>query len=146
MSPTIRPATLTDLDLLEQLERASFPDHWTRESLHTSLNESGYLILLADTLGFLLGWSVGDEAEIARLGVFNQARGQGIGSALVGYALKAFHTRGVRSVFLEVREDNATARRLYLRAGFKEIAQRRAYYSDGTNAIVMRLSCDQETD
>ena len=134
----IRLASPADLELIEQLERASFPDFWTRESVQTALLEAGYLVLVAGETGFLIGWNVGEEAEIARLGVLESARGQGIGAALVERALSEFKARGVCSVFLEVREENGAARRLYGRLEFDEIARRRGYYSDGMDAIVMR--------
>ena len=35
---------------------------------------------------------------------------------------------GVRAVFLEVGEDNVPARRLYRRAGFREVGRREGYY------------------
>ncbi|BCM89678.1 N-alpha-acetyltransferase RimI [Abditibacteriota bacterium] len=139
MLPPIRPATLADLPQLELLERASFPDFWTRESLQTALSESGYLVLVAGEVGFLIGWNVGEEAEIARLGVLAEARGQGIGATLVERSLADFKVRGVTSVFLEVRADNPIAIRLYLRAGFQDIARRKDYYRDGMDAHVMRL-------
>ena len=48
--------------------------------------------------------------------------------------------RGVAHVDLEVRADNDSARRLYERHGFVDIAVRRNYYQpSGTDAIVMRL-------
>ncbi len=134
----IRPATPADLELLDALERASFPDPWTRDSLATALREAGYLVLLCDEVGFLLGWNTGEEAEIARLGVVEAARGQGIGAALVERALSDFKARGVTAVFLEVREVNGAARRLYERQGFAEIARRAGYYTDGVDAVVMR--------
>ena len=135
---TIRHATPADLDLLEQLERASFPDYWSRQTLFNSLSEAGYLVLLVEQAGFLLGWNVGDEAEIARLGVFEPQRGQGIGLALVRAALGEFKQRGVTSVFLEVRARNEGAARLYERAGFEEIARRKNYYANGEDARVMK--------
>ena len=138
MLPTIRPATPDDLPLLELLERASFPDFWSRESLQTSLSEAGYLVLVADETGFLIGWNVGEEAEIARVGVLESARGQGIGAALVERALTHFRARAVTSVFLEVRADNSVAIRLYERADFQDIARRKNYYRDGMDARVMR--------
>lgn len=135
---TIRRANPADLNLLERLERASFPDHWSRQTLLNSLSEAGYLVLLAEQAGFLLGWNVGDEAEIARLGVLESQRGQGIGLSLMRAALGEFQSRGVASVFLEVRAGNEAAARLYQRAGFEEIARRKTYYADGEDARVMR--------
>ena len=133
-----RRAEPADLDLLERLEQASFPDHWSRQTLLNSLSEPGYLVLLAEEVGFLLGWNVGDEAEIARLGVAQSHRGQGIGLALVRAALIEFQERGVASVFLEVRAGNEVAVRLYERVGFEEIARRKGYYANGEDARVMK--------
>jgi ribosomal-protein-alanine N-acetyltransferase len=41
---------------------------------------------------------------------------------------------GLRAVFLEVDEDNAPARRLYARAGFREVGRRPGYYPQGRAA------------
>jgi ribosomal-protein-alanine N-acetyltransferase len=41
-------------------------------------------------------------------------------------------------MLLEVRSDNDDARRLYERMGFQTIATRRRYYSDGSDALIMR--------
>jgi ribosomal-protein-alanine N-acetyltransferase len=50
--------------------------------------------------------------------------------------------RGVRSVFLEVEENNQPARRLYERSGFTVIGRRERYYREANgeqlNAMVMR--------
>ena len=47
---------------------------------------------------------------------------------------------GLRAVFLEVDEDNAPARRLYARAGFREVGRRPGYYPSGGSraALVLR--------
>ncbi len=50
--------------------------------------------------------------------------------------------RGVRSVFLEVEENNQPAHRLYERSGFTVIGRRERYYREANgeqlNAMVMR--------
>ena len=50
--------------------------------------------------------------------------------------------RGVRTVFLEVEENNMPARRLYDRAGFETVGRRDRYYKEATgvelNALIMR--------
>ena len=59
--------------------------------------------------------------------------------ALLIALLDEARRRGVAHVDLEVKADNDTARRLYERHGFVEIAVRRNYYQpSGTDAIVMR--------
>lgn len=138
----IRHATPADLETVERLERASFPDHWASETLHNALRDPAYLVLLANDTGFLLGWHIGEEAELARLGVLQSERGRGIGLALVLQGLKEWQMRGVSSVFLEVRASNDVAIRLYARAGFTTIGRRANYYANGEEARVMKFSLD----
>ena len=57
-----------------------------------------------------------DEAEILNLAVDASQRRQGIGSRLVEEAIAECKAAGVRTIFLEVRESNEAARRLYARA------------------------------
>jgi ribosomal-protein-alanine N-acetyltransferase len=49
---------------------------------------------------------------------------------------------GVRAIFLEVDEDNIPARRLYERAGFREVGRRKGYYQhesgNSATALVLR--------
>jgi ribosomal-protein-alanine N-acetyltransferase len=49
---------------------------------------------------------------------------------------------GARAVFLEVGEDNVPARKLYQRAGFREVGRRDGYYQGpkgkSTAALVLR--------
>lgn len=44
---------------------------------------------------------------------------------------------GAARIFLEVSVENAAARRLYARAGYTQIGRRKAYYADGTDALVL---------
>jgi ribosomal-protein-alanine N-acetyltransferase len=50
--------------------------------------------------------------------------------------------RGVKTVFLEVDENNEPAIRLYRRLGFYEVGRRTGYYPDGpsgpSNALTLR--------
>ena len=50
--------------------------------------------------------------------------------------------RGVRTIFLEVEENNQAARRLYDRTGFAVIGRRERYYREPNgeqlNAVLMR--------
>ncbi|TQF76591.1 ribosomal-protein-alanine acetyltransferase, partial [Elioraea sp. Yellowstone] len=48
--------------------------------------------------------------------------------------------RGAGRLFLEVAVGNAAARRLYGRLGFREVGQRRGYYPDGADALVLALA------
>jgi ribosomal-protein-alanine N-acetyltransferase len=79
------------------------------------------------------------EAYVQTIAVAPQAQGRGLGTALLIALLGEADSRGCAHVDLEVRADNSTARRLYERHGFHQIAVRRGYYQpSGTDAVVMR--------
>jgi ribosomal-protein-alanine N-acetyltransferase len=87
--------------------------------------------------GFALGRSVADEAELLTLVVAGDARRRGVGATLLAAFESEARRRGAEAAFLEVAADNAPARRLYERAGWRVAGQRSGYY-DGTDAIAMR--------
>jgi len=59
-----------------------------------------------------------DEIELTYIGIAPEARGQGIGSALLRQFLAAAHREGYARVTLSVETDNPTAIRMYQKAGF----------------------------
>lgn len=135
---------MTDQEALVYLEQVCFPDPWSERVLSEALRHENYLILLerdaeGAPLGYLIGWRVGDEAELARIGVVAEARRQGYARILLNNAVAKWQQQGVSRVFLEVRESNAPARSLYESRGFKPIGKRTKYYADGTDALVLSL-------
>jgi ribosomal-protein-alanine N-acetyltransferase len=84
--------------------------------------------------GFLVSRKAGEEREILNLAVEPASRRRGLARALVLHELAS----GGRAWFLEVRESNAEARRLYANCGFRETGVRAGYY-DGPaeDAVVM---------
>ncbi len=148
--PAIRRATAADVEQIVALERASFSDPWTRRSFEALLRDQRVLFAVAVTgagrvVGYVVAWFVLDEAEVANLAVEGGARGQGVGRALLDTALDEARRNGVRVVYLEVRESNAAARRLYAGRGFVEMGRRRGYYRKPTeDALVLRLALRAE--
>ena len=143
----IASAKMEDLGALGALERACFSEAWSASTLAAALSEEKYVILLArderstlavNAFGYAIGWSVGEEAELARVGVHTSMRGQGFGQKITEELLTAFRTRQVKNVFLEVRISNIAARALYAKCSFEEVGQRPNYYADGETAIIMR--------
>jgi len=61
----------------------------------------------------------------------------------VEHVLSALATRGVRVVYLEVRESNGGARRLYEGLGFGAVARRTRYYRRPVeDAVVLCAAVD----
>ncbi len=106
-------------------------------ALPTSL---GVLALAGeDPVGLILLQVVADEAEILTIGVRPAHRRTGQGRALIAWAAEALRQRGVARLFLDVSIANAAARALYAASGFAEIAERRRYYADGSDAVIMAV-------
>lgn len=125
----IRAASSADLAAVAEIERASFPDPWSIAAFGTRLKD---VFLVADgetgLVGYAVAWCLAPEAEILNLAVAPRGRQRGTGRALLDAALAALAAGGARHVFLEVRESNRAARRLYAGAGFGEVGRRRGYY------------------
>ena len=79
------------------------------------------------------------ECELEFVLVPPQARRQGIGRMLVEAVLAWAHDLGAPEIWLEVRESNATALRLYAQCGFVVAGRRPAYYANpAEDAVLMR--------
>ena len=143
---TIGPATLDDVPAIVEIERAAFSDPWSVRSFREALDQRSIFFWCArrdgvGVLGYVVAWFVADEGEIANLAVSPSARGMGVGRALLDAALEAAARRGVGAVYLEVRDSNERARRLYESRGFEEVGRRRGYYRRPVeDAIVLRRS------
>jgi ribosomal-protein-alanine N-acetyltransferase len=87
------------------------------------------------------------ECELEFVLVPAQARRQGIGGALVLTVVAWARDLGAAEIWLEVRESNKHALRLYQRCGFSITGRRPGYYVDPLeDAVLMRrqIECDRE--
>ena len=64
-------------------------------------------------------WTAADDCWVEDLYVRQEARGRGVGQALVGLALERARGRGCGRVELDVNERNSAALALYERLGFQ---------------------------
>ena len=83
------------------------------------------------------------QAELLRIAVHPRMRRRGIGSRLLHDFVEHSYERGARSCFLEVRADNQAAIALYRAHRFEDVSHRSAYYPDGCDAVLMRLTMTQ---
>lgn len=124
------------LDNLANLHKQCFPHKpWTAADF-ADLKKSGCEIIASQN-GFIVYRQTLDEAELITIGVAPDARRGGIAAAMLGIMEGELKKSGVKSIFLEVAQDNTPARNLYEQNGFKEIGVRPKYY-DGVDAIMMR--------
>jgi ribosomal-protein-alanine N-acetyltransferase len=142
----IEPATLRDAPKLAQLHAASFHRGWGEGEFESMLTEPNTLVhrlrMGGKVIGFAVSRIAADEAEILSIAVAASHRGRGLSGKLLLTHLGHLAGRGVRTVFLEVEENNVPARRLYRRAGFADAGRRERYYRQANgeqlNAVLMR--------
>jgi ribosomal-protein-alanine N-acetyltransferase len=135
-----------DAHALSRLHAVSFRRGWSDgefERLLIERNVIAHRAMRGRALdGFILSRIAASEAEILSVAVAPARRGQGLARSLLTLHLRRLAGLGASAVFLEVDEDNAPARRLYARAGFREVGRRTGYYQhgggNGTAALVLR--------
>lgn len=138
----IRPATTADLPRLLDIEARAFAgDRLSARSFKHLLTKAHAYTLAAEADGEIVGYAsllFHEGTWIARLysiALLAQARGKGIARPLLEAAIEAARERDCATLRLEVREDNAAARRLYEGAGFRLFGRHDAYYEDGATAL-----------
>jgi ribosomal-protein-alanine N-acetyltransferase len=134
-------AALADIDLMAAVHASAFAgsDAWSRDVFSLQLALPNVFGLLHPSGGMILARVAADEAEILTLAVNPAARRGGIGAALLREAASLAATMGARAVFLEVSVANIAARQLYSASGFIQAGRRPRYYSDNSDALVLRL-------
>ena len=142
----VEPATMRDARALARLHSASFHRGWGETEFEQMLGERNTLVHRLRqgraVIGFAVSRMAADEAEILSIALAPAHRGSGLSRALFLTHLGHLAGRGIRTVFLEVEENNQPARRLYERAGFVAAGRRERYYKEAggqeLNALVMR--------
>ena len=154
----VRRARQGDLGAVLEIEGASFADPWTLDAFEAALTLPHFRFAVAESLGHLadspaqpvgkiIGYitivSMAPEAEVANIAVAPTERGGGVGDALLRHGLDGAASEAVKTVYLEVRESNGAARRLYERHGFEVVGRRRGYYDKPReDALILRRDFD----
>lgn len=144
----VRRATSADLDDLVALEQRSFSgDRLSRAQYRRHLDSNSAQVLVASLNHHLfLGSAVlffrkgSTLARVYSLATQPEARGRGVGAALLEAAAEAARRHGCHAVRLEVRTDNVSAIGLYEGHGYRRIGRYSNYYEDGADALRYELA------
>lgn len=144
----VRSATAADLGrIVEIASESGGASQWSMEDyekLFTPETMQKSEVLVAEdagkVIGFLVARAVDIEWDIENIAVSPAARRQGIGSQMLAEFLNRARQSGGATVFLEVRESNIPARKLYETMGFALSGRRKEYYrSPAEDALIMKL-------
>jgi ribosomal-protein-alanine N-acetyltransferase len=138
----------TDAAALAAVHAASFRHDWSESEFERLLADRSVIAQVARggggrgaIAGFIVSRIAADEAEILTVAVRPAERGRRLASELVRRHLSRLAALGIARVFLEVEEGNRPALRLYARAGFDEVGQRKGYYqrpAGAAAALILR--------
>lgn len=137
--------TAADLATAFTIEQASHAFPWSQATFASNQGDR-YLNLKLEADGQLAGFAITqivlDEATLFNIAIHPQWQRRGFGRALLEALIAELETRGVVTLWLEVRASNRAALALYEEMGFNEVTLRRNYYPSANgreDAIVMAL-------
>ncbi len=160
---TLATMTTDDLDVVQAVDAAAYPHPWSRKHFADSL-AAGYvaMMLLGEAapgelvhpprtdgrvlMGYVIAMGGVDEAHLLNITVAPAHQRQGWARCLLDALVLWARGQRAQSLWLEVRQSNQGARRVYERCGFQQVGLRRAYYPNGPSgredAVVMCLLLD----
>jgi len=144
----IRKATVQDVAEMIRLERqCPTTAHWTKQQyadlFAASAESPARLAFVGEEdgssalAGFLVARYLPPEWEVENIVVAPAVRRMGIGRQLMDALVVQARQTTATAIFLEVRESNTAARRLYEKLGFIETGRRKAYYSNPSEGAVL---------
>lgn len=143
----LQTASSAHAAVMAEIHRAAFPpaEAWSRDVVLLQLELPTTFGFVHSRGGMILARVAADEAEILTLAVHPAKRRQGLGAALLRAAMRRAAALGATSMFLEVAVTNRAARDLYAAHGFARSGLRRRYYTDGSDALVLRSTLPMDT-
>ncbi|QJD60302.1 ribosomal protein S18-alanine N-acetyltransferase [Pseudomonas sp. gcc21] len=141
-----RPMGEVDVETVLEIECSAFSHPWTR-GIFLDCIRSGYecwVFFEGDKqIGHGVLSAAAQESHLLNLTVRPDRQGRGYGLQMLEHLMESAKLRDAEVTFLEVRESNLSAIRLYERSGFNEIGRRRGYYPAAQgreDALVMAFS------
>lgn len=139
----IRSMNLHDLQYLKQHLNTQFDDFWTFSILEKEFNSENTTYIVAEENNEILGFAgiltIIDESNIMNIVTKKEKRHMGIGSLLLSELIKISKNINMKSITLEVNENNIPAINLYKKYNFEQVGVRKKYYDNTDSAILMTL-------
>ncbi|WPC35450.1 ribosomal protein S18-alanine N-acetyltransferase [Acinetobacter sp. YWS30-1] len=145
----IRLMQAADVPAVAKIEIKVQSHPWTFKQFEDAVTayQSTVIEQAGQVVGFCILQPVLDEANLLLMAIDPAQQGKGLGYQLLDASIALLKNSPVQ-IFLEVRESNTAAIKLYEKTGFHQIDLRKNYYpnSNGTreHAIIMVKSCTDD--
>ena len=138
----INKMTIEDLESIKNILASDFDNFWSFDVLEDELEcDNSYVIVAKSTDNTIVGFAglktILDEADIMNIVVKKDFRHNGIGSILLENLINYSKNMNMKTITLEVNENNLSAISLYDKFSFDKLGIRKKYYNGESDAIIM---------
>lgn len=134
--------SIGDLKSIKNVLSSEFDNFWSYDVLEEELEcDNSYVIVAKVDENTIVGFAglkvILDEADIMNIVVKKDFRHNGIGSILLENLINHSKDLNLKTITLEVNENNLSAIRLYDKFSFDKLGIRKNYYDGKSDAIIM---------
>ncbi len=138
----IRDMKREDIPDIMILEKELFSTAWEEEMFLEEIEKQyAYVLEIKDKImGYICGWKLLDEFNITNIAIAADFQRKGFAKTLVRFLMSKLLDEKCFKFFLEVRESNNSAKKLYKKMGFSLIGSRKNYYhSPDEDALIFGI-------
>lgn len=140
----------SDLVQVVAIEQSCYPQPWSMALFQRELDNPLAQLLVCvghdQVVGYLCVWNVAGEVEIHNVATAPDWQRKGVAARLMAALWSYIDEQRIDRAFLEVRCTNQAAIKLYEKHLFHVTDQRKGYYVDGEDALLMCWQRNGESD
>ena len=142
ISISFKKFSQNEIETIALLESESSEFPWAKNQLFESISNPNNLCyavsVKSQIVGYVIVMPATDSADILNITIHKDFKRKGYASTLIDYLTKELISKGIKTIFLEVRRGNFAAISLYSSLGFEEISVRKNYYTKNSNQLSRR--------
>ena len=138
------------MPLIHLIEETVYPVPWTLNFFRIiyHMNEGLFIVAVEDE--HIIGYTVGEveimgrkddpkkAGHVLNIAVRREYQGKGVGTILLDEVEKRFRVKDANIAYLEVRESNENAQRIYRHRGYQYVRTAENYYGDEDGYIMTK--------
>ena len=146
----LRDAVEEDLPVIHGIESTVYPSPWTFNFFRIMFHMNQDLFIVALFEDDVVGYTVGEieimgkkssprnAGHVLNIAVSSKFQGKGAGTILLDELESRFIKKGADMAYLEVRESNERAQRVYRNRGYHYVRTAKNYYGDEDGLIMTK--------